>query len=77
VSDNCPGIHGIIWDLHEGAADLAIAISSHSESSYPCDMPGPLPAGVDTLLAAAANSRVGREGGRERAEQSIHVASVF
>ncbi len=40
-------------------------------------MPGPLPAGVDTLLATAANSRVGREGGRERAEQSVHVASVF
>ena len=37
VSDNCPGIHGIIWDLHEGATDLAIAIFPQSESSYPCD----------------------------------------
>ena len=24
-----PAVHGIIWDLHEGAADLAIAICPH------------------------------------------------
>ena len=36
-----------------------------------------LPAGVDTVPAEAANSGLGREGGRERAQQSLHVAGVL
>ena len=36
-----------------------------------------LPAGIDSIFAEAANSGLGRKGGGECAQQSIHVAGVL
>ena len=58
---------------------FALQLSSQEPgaSKQSADLLMLLPAGVDTVPAEAANSGLGREGGRERAQQSLHVAGVL